>query len=89
MNIFEVTERLRKELDVASAIARSSREAAMQKGLSTELYVIHGKKAEYQRGRADGIRLSIETISKMIKAEIEDYEQKSKNKRKTNTLHLS
>ncbi len=88
MNIFELTERLRKELDTATTIASLAREASMRPGLLTEVYVAHGKKAEYQRGRADGIRLAIETISSMLQHEIE-HEQKSKNKRKTNTLHLS
>lgn len=70
MNIFAVTEKLRKELNIAASIAQMARQSSMVQGLKTEDYVSYGKKAEYQRGRADGIRLAIEVISRMLQQEV-------------------
>ncbi len=74
MSIFKVTEKLRRHLEIARTQHNHAKEAAQAPKLPTIDYVTLGKKAEYHRGMADGIRLSIETITRDLK---EDAEQEN------------
>ena len=69
--IFDVTEQLRNELETARAQHGHTKSMSKQAGLTTEGYVTLGKRAEYLRGRADGLRLALDVIAKDMVREAE------------------
>ena len=69
--IFDVTEQLRQELDTARAQHGHTKFMSKQAGQTTEGYVTLGKRAEYLRGRADGIRMALDVIANDMLSEAE------------------
>lgn len=69
--MYAITERLRNDLQTATAQYEYALNSAMAPGLKTEAYVTLGKKAEYHRGRMDGIRLALETIADEMRNEVD------------------
>ena len=67
--IFEATEKLRQELSMARAQHSEMRSKSKQAGLSTVTYVEFGKLSEYHRGRADGIRRSLDVVAESLRNE--------------------
>ena len=62
--LFDITEQLRNELETARAQHSYVTAMSKQAGQTTEGYVTLGKRAEYLRGRADGLRLALDVIAK-------------------------
>jgi hypothetical protein len=69
--MYAITERLRKDLETATAQYHYNLQRSKEAGLKTEQYVILGKKAEYHRGRMDGIRSALETIIELERAKVD------------------
>lgn len=65
--IFDITSKLRESLEVARQQHHIIRDNSMQAGLSVEQHAGLNRLSEYHRGRADGIRLALETIAKAFR----------------------
>lgn len=72
--IFNVTEELRKDLETARAHHAHTTIRSKSEGLNIEQYVTLGKLSEYQRGRADGLRLALDVIAKHMRSETKNGE---------------
>lgn len=70
--VYAITERLRQELETARSQHGHTLMRSREAGHSTELYVRLGKRAEYHRGKADGIRLALDAIADGMRSEAEN-----------------